>query len=978
MHLIAMCRRYLFVIALLCVSPAWAGDDPGTGTADEAETAFQLGNQAFSASDYRGALGHYFVSNRLAPNKNVAFNIARCYEALGEWVEAYRYFQEHALATPATDATGALSHQALDRLASKVALVDVRSDPSGASVYIDRRDLGLFGTTPRRVPVKPGSYRFIIEHPGYAPFESGTIVAAVGKVASVVANLQPLTGTLEVAGTPVGATASWLVNGIVVATGKVPSTMVVAAGAHRLRIEHPGYEVREIDISVTPNERRNVPVALDPEVGALVVNGDELGAIIRLDGVAVGFTPTVLERVPVGTHTLEIAAEGFAAFRTQVEVKRHERSEVFAQLSVSSEIEAASRARESIADAPASVSLVTAYEIRMLGFTSLADALAGQRGSYLTNDYSYPSVSFRGVGPLGDFGNRVQVQLDGHVLNYLYDGSSPTDLDLLVGLQGLERIEIVRGPGSALYGSGALFGVLNLVTPRDFTTSRGRVGVSGMGPQSGRLWFDYTTPFLGEGRLWTYNGVAYTQPHEFFSPGRVGSDEFPDGIARGVGEATSGTSMGTVGWGPWTLAWYFHERDLASPAAPFGTVFGSPDNQLQDRRAFTELRLDTALSDKVGVAARIALDHSYYNGVYPYDLDNEDVYAESFHDWALSAEARFAIEASDVVDVLAGVLVDAGFDNRMQGQSRGDDELTLDTAHPILKVAAYSTLAWQLDPALVLHGGLRFDGVAMLEGRNNNIPGSPDYVGFEGALSPRLAGVWRIAEDTRLKVVMGSAFRAPTFYELTYGDGGTTQVPATDLAPERIWTGEVELGQRLAADLVLNIGGYVSSVEDSVTITGEGTEEEPLVFANRDQPVSSVGLELELVHELRRGLTFGLTYALQRSRLGGLFDGEGLENSPTHLVGGRAIIPLLPKALSLVTRATIDSGRRDLDGNDTGAAVIWDLGIAGFVDVIHADYSITVRNLLDWQYDHPSSGEPEDMRQRQPGLSLYADLSLRF
>ena len=150
------------------------------------------------------------------------------------------------------------------------------------------------------------------------------------------------------------------------------------------------------------------------------------------------------------------------------------------------------------------------------------------------------------------------------------------------------------------------------------------------------------------------------------------------------------------------------------------------------------------------------------------------------------------------------------------------------------------------------------------------------------------------------------------------------------------------------------------------------------MYANRENPVSSMGLELELIHELRRGLTFGLTYALQRSRLGGLFSGESLENSPTHLVGGRAIIPVIAKAMSLTTRATIDSGRKDLEGRFTGAAVVWDLGVAGYIEAISADYSLTVRNLLDWQYDHPSSGQVEDARQRQPGLSLYADLSLRF
>lgn len=980
----AVARRVVVALALLLAVQASVGAQPlpfelpETGTADEAETAFVLGNEAFIANDHRRALGYYFVSNRLAPNKNVAFNIARCYEALGDWVEAYRYFQEHALAPGAPDGNSVQSRDALVRLASKVALVEVRSTPPGAAVYIDRKELGLFGKTPRRVPVAPGTHTFIVEHPGYQPFESQPVLATTGTMKTVEALLLPVTATLDISGGPAGAKVSWLVTGQAGVVGTMPVTLVVPAGSHRLKVESPGYETREIDISLSPSERRAVVVELEAEVGTLLVNGDESGAIIRLDGVPVGFTPTVLDRVPVGRHRLEVAAEGFAPYDTEVVVVHRERREVFAQLSVASEVEAASRARESIADAPASVSVITSYELRMLGMVTLGDALAGQRGTYITNDYSYPSASFRGVGPLGDFGNRVQVQLDGHVMNYLYDGSSSIDLDLLVGLQGLERVEIVRGPGSALYGSGALFGALNLVTPRDFSDRKGRVGVSGLGPSSGRLWADYTTPFGERGRFWTYAGLLYTQPHSFFSPGRVGSEDFPDGTARNVGETTAGTSMGTVGWGPLTLAWYFNERDLASPAAPFGSAFGSPDNELLDRRAFMELRYEAPITDKIDLSARLALDHSFYNGVYPYDRDNEDVYVERFWDWSLSTEGRVHIRVNDQIGVLAGLLLDGAADNRMRGHTQGERELTLDVSHPILKVAAYSTVEWQYKPELTFHGGLRFDGVSVLGGRNNNITGDPDYVGFEGSLSPRLAAVWRAARDSTLKFVAGSAFRAPTFYELTYGDGGTTQVPPKGLEPERIWTTEVELGQRLAPDLVLNVGGYLSSVQDSVTVTGDGTSEDPLVYANRKNPVSSMGLELEIVHELRRGLTFGLTYALQRSRLGGLFSGESLENSPTHLVGGRAIIPVITKAMSLTTRATIDSGRKDLEGRFTGAAVVWDLGVAGYIEAISADYSLTVRNLLDWQYDHPSSGQVEDARQRQPGLSLYADLSLRF
>src|SRR6185437_13502134 len=88
-------RRHLrFVFVLLCVllvgsvgRTAYADD-----VADEADLQFQLGAERYEAGDYKGALEHFLTSNRLVPNKNVLFNIARTYEQLKRAPDAYRYY----------------------------------------------------------------------------------------------------------------------------------------------------------------------------------------------------------------------------------------------------------------------------------------------------------------------------------------------------------------------------------------------------------------------------------------------------------------------------------------------------------------------------------------------------------------------------------------------------------------------------------------------------------------------------------------------------------------------------------------------------------------------------------------------------------------------------------------------------------------------------------------------------------------------
>ncbi|MFO0750855.1 MAG: TonB-dependent receptor [Myxococcota bacterium] len=980
-----MKRLYRLALAVMLSLASLAGParlahaQPRTGTADEAEVSFQLGNAAFAAGNFREALGYYFASNRLAPNRNVVFNLAYCYERLGELVEAYRYYQEHLHASPADDPTAQQSRDALARIGPQVGVIAVDSDPPGAEVYLDRIDLGAYATTPALIPVKPGTYTVLVRADGSLPFDAPPLTVKPGDNPHISARMKPITGTLTVNGGPQGSVATVLVGGVARVRGPVPGTLTVPIGRHRLHVEHPGYASLEIDVVIAEGQDRQVQVDLAPETGTLLVSCDELGALIRVDGQPAGFTPAVLDRVGVGKHHLEVVAEGFGTYAKDVEVPNQGRVEVHADLRAASDIEAASLARESTDDAPASVSLISSYEMRLLGYVDLGDALTGGRGTYVTNDYDYPVAGFRGFAPLGDFGNRVQVQLDGHTMNYLYDGSSHITADGLVGLEGLDRIEIVRGPGSTLYGSGAMFGVVNLVPPRTLAEPRGRVGFGAAGAESARAWADYGRPFrVGdqEGSAWAWGTLAYTQPHAYRSPSRVGSEEFPDGTTEG-GEMLAGSTMGRVVLGDLSLMWFLNSRDNAAVTAPFGSYFGNRDIVIFDRRGFAELRWQPHLSKTVDLDWRVALDHSYYRGDYPRDAESDVLYREVFHAWALDSEARVVVTPDGWPRLTFGARLQWDIADTMKGGDVGTGEFPLDEEHPVIDYAAFALADWSVSERVALHLGLRADARTVLaetgEGESDEA-----YTGTDGAVSPRAALVWRPTDSTILKVMAGAAFRAPSFYEVAYNDGGVTQVSPEHLTAEKIYTLETELSQHLSDNLVVRADLYASSLSNRVVLNGDGTSESPLQYANGGEAVSTAGLELEIVHELERGLTYSFSYSLQRARLGGLFDGSAAENSPTHLFGGKAIIPLAAEALSLVSRVAIESGRLDLDGKYTGATVLLDIGFAGHIRAINGDYHLSVRNALDWAIDHPGSGLVADTRVRQPGLSFVGEVSLVF
>ena len=99
-----------------------------------------------------------------------------------------------------------------------------------------------------------------------------------------------------------------------------------------------------------------------------------------------------------------------------------------------------------------------------MGYPTIAEAVRGVRGLYLSDDRSYSTIGVRGFSRPGDYGNRVLVLLDGQPMNDNYIWSSYVGTDGRLDIDDIERIEVVRGPGSVLYGSSAFFGVINLVT----------------------------------------------------------------------------------------------------------------------------------------------------------------------------------------------------------------------------------------------------------------------------------------------------------------------------------------------------------------------------------------------------------------------------------------------------------------------------------------------------------------------------------
>ncbi len=610
----------------------------------------------------------------------------------------------------------------------------------------------------------------------------------------------------------------------------------------------------------------------------------------------------------------------------------------------------ASKRPQPVSETPSLVTVVTAEEIRAHGYRTLAEALEWVRGFYTRYDRNYTYLGVRGLQRPGDYNNRVLLTIDGHTLNTPIYGDAAVGRELGLDLERVERIEVVRGPGSALYGTNAVLAVVNVVT-RDARSSpalEAAFGVGGPGERRGFASLASARP--GRPEFAVSGSWADARGAEFLEPA-PGAARIP---APGTDRDLGTSLLGHAAWRESRLAFKFNRRVKHVPTGAYGTRLGDPGTRTRDTHDFVELSTRTMPLASLELASRAYWDGARYAGDYAYGPDSaRRIFRDTGESDVVGAELRAHWRPAD--RHVATVSVEGRWILRAEQEG-------YETAPYLLESRSQhrsATGSVGLQDELTLGGGARLAAGARLDAQSCR----------PAVASPRLDVLLPLGPLTAWKLMAGSAFRAPVPYETHYAFD--TQLPNPDLLPEHVNTLESSLEHRFGEALA-SVSVYRSWIRDlieSVVIDSLGTS----TYFNRGR-AASTGVESEVRWSARPGLHVRAVLAFQRSReANGPVNLTGSPYWNGHLVLTRALpgrpLRLGASARFLGARTTLASDRLPAYAIVNARAALAPRG--------PFEIGLEVRNLLDTAYSDPGASEHAQDAIAQDGRSLRLTLDLR-
>ena len=265
-------------------------------------------------------------------------------------------------------------------------------------------------------------------------------------------------------------------------------------------------------------------------------------------------------------------------------------------------------------DTPASIQVVTADDIARYGYRNVAEALAGVTGLFVQNTGTYEELGVRGFNLLGDYASRVLVLVDGNATNDPVWGAGSIGNELAVDIKDVKRIEIVMGPGSAIYGNHAMAAVINVITRKgaDLNGGSAEAGYASYNTDTGR--FSYGERF---GALDFYvSGALIDSSGRDYAFGDAAVAGINSGVFQNSDREQAQKTLAKLSWDGFSLAASYAKRDKELPTGAYGSDFDVSGSTNEDGNWMVEGRYQRPLGDDADLMARVYYRDTWYAGDY--------------------------------------------------------------------------------------------------------------------------------------------------------------------------------------------------------------------------------------------------------------------------------------------------------------------------------------------------------------------------
>ncbi len=632
-------------------------------------------------------------------------------------------------------------------------------------------------------------------------------------------------------------------------------------------------------------------------------------------------------------------------------------------------VAAASRAPQALADVPASVTVFTAEDILLMGARDIYDVLRMAPGLRLgQTNRGRTIVGVRGIRK--NTSDSVLFKLNGHNLTEPAYGSAIFLADIAnVPLAAIKRIEVIRGPSSAIHGANAFLAVVNIITKDAADVDGTEVSFRTEMEKDGNIGQTYNasvgqTFSNGSAFYLTANLVDRSGPELYVPEDRIGVSGYADTDYR------QADVLGRYTYGPLSLGLRYAHQDR-------GEMFGlidvlSPESQLTWDSVLGDVSFDFQPTDDLKLSLR---GYGDFMAGETFAYTPPAAFPEGSPFRAIGESATLSLETAKL-GLESGVTYTRWDRHTLSllafyEHQRQDDVTTVSNndgsgqplpeprdvsatknfgrdAHRDL-VGLLAEDIWRVSDAVLLNAGLRLDS----------------YSDFGESLNPRLGATWALAPDLALKLNYGTAFRAPDFRSL-YLESPFIQ-GNEDLTEEKVESYEVAVEKTFAKKLFLRAAWFHNELTDLITIPpGE------LQYQNSNE-ASSQGVELEgrLTLTDRSRLIANYTYT------DSTLNETAYPDEPMHsgsVMFNTTLLAHLEAGLSSywqtdAARGAVDS-RADLPGygviNLTLLSRGWRNGLS---------YEFSIYNLMDEDYAYASPVNTIPGDYPAPGRSFLVEFT---